>query len=268
MKHYYVSACLALLMLLFTAETGKAQRLCPLYGGLGLLYITDSTRVTITVKDLNPEPQLPETMYRIVRINKLIVGRVSGMYDEPGSKMDTSKYQMATFGTFPENIRFRNNNMELTSGEGDSLIKDNQGRVIKCFKTLSFDDGAVVYYRYINDTTILERTINKTKEDNSFISIYELDKDCYLKTIKEGHSSKDISTVQPADIPVESYVQFVYQADKSISQLRSFEWKDKKMVLTNTQTFTYKGGRPVLSLVFDEVEKRNTLQQIYTYGLK
>lgn len=251
-------------ILLFFSKMTAAQQICPLDGNLALLYIKNSSEVTIKTKYFDASNAGITGIYKFRKSGDKV--KCESLNYDPLTKT-TDTFQEPGPYYYPELVKIKNNGFALSNTEGDSLILDEKERVIKAYRKLDEQRKSFIYVniRYINDTTILENQLMPHVVDSSFY-IYELDSKLNLKAIKEGVSIVPFVNVTISDIDFFNIIKFVYTGiDKKVGNIQTYIVKGKDHILQTTQTFIYKNGRPVKSQVFDAKSRKIIYEQTYSY---
>jgi hypothetical protein len=254
---------LLLIILLTFFEITKAQRICPLDGNIGLLYLEKKGEVIIKTKHLGSGNYSYGEILRF----KYIEGVVKCKTESLDSSDHGQDYEESNYYHYPEFIKIRNNGFLLSNKKGDSLIVDNKGRVIEVYrKTDNKATYAIIKFRYLNDTTVLETAINSSPRNSNNVTVYELDATFNLKAIKEGNHENNLFTMGINDIDVYSIKKVKYDRNNvRVNSIETYDVDDNETRLFSTQTFIYKNNKPVKSFLYDVKKKAVVYEQMYMY---
>jgi hypothetical protein len=254
-----VIKCFFLLLSIFPA-TVNAQRICPLDGHLSLLYISDTTEVTI--KTLFLKNNLGGT-YQFIKEGDTIKCK---MYDME-AKAEVVPFKEVPYWHYPAFIKTRNNNFAISSDKNDSIVYDNSGRVSNVWSKVENMDTVMVFSerKYLNDTTVIEMYYEQGSNDIG-VKLVALDKKQNIKYIKNGQVPNMITIDQVSENAFYEITRFYYDATRSrINHIQVFDLDKFPVRLKYTQTFEYKNGRPVKSTVKDNIKNKVEYLQEYVY---
>jgi hypothetical protein len=236
----------SLFILLAFFEVTTAQRICPLDGNMGLLYLSKGSEVSIKTKHVGAN-------MGGIYMFKDVGGVIKGKSKDLGDGDFDGDYDELFYYHYPEFIKIRNNDFLLSNKENDSLVLDSKGRAIEVYRKAGnqLSNAIRLKYHYLNDTTVLETVAIPHAADSSSETLYELDSKFNLKAIKEG----------------DNITRFNY--DKTCTRIINIEMLAtdamNKMVLQSTHTFIYRNNKPIKSFVYDVKKKAVVYEQVYSY---
>lgn len=257
------NCCLFILLAFFEVTT--AQRICPLDGNMGLLYLEKKGEVIIKTGEVGSGFYCTGGIYKFKNAGGVIKCKMES-YDSSDYGQD---YEASLYWHYPEHIKIRNNGFLLSNSESDSLVLDSKGRAIEVYRKMGNQLAHAIRFklRYLNDTTVIENALIPGATDSNRVTIFELDAKFNLKALKEGDLKKNFFDVEIGDIDVFNITRFNY--DKTCTRIINIEMlaadATNKMILQSTHTFIYRNNKPIKSFVYDMKKKAVVYEQVYIY---